>query len=98
MEKEHMAKTDKVVKDLPSAFKAYGGKRKFAEAFLLNHTGPHALRSWFGPGGIPRGDHLGLCLGLQRRGYTPTPELFGMDSWEKLPGVSANTWHQLPAE
>ena len=28
-----MAKTNRAVKDLDQAFKAYGGKRKFAEAF-----------------------------------------------------------------
>jgi hypothetical protein len=82
-----MAKADKHIRTLDAAIKAYGGRRDFAKAFWLKHTGPHALRSWFGPGGIPHGDHLGLCLGLQRRGYQPTPELFGIDSWEQLPGV-----------
>jgi hypothetical protein len=63
-----MAKTDKVVKDLDQALKAYGGKRKFAEAFRYDDA-KTMCEAWkhrerFGP---PPGARLGLYMGLLAR-------------------------------
>jgi hypothetical protein len=78
-----MAKAKPRVSNISQAVKAYGGPQKFADAFNLSGND---LESWT-KCGVPRAHHLGLYVGLQRRGYEPMAKLFGLKSWLECPGV-----------
>ncbi len=84
-----MAKT---IKTVGEAIKAYGGVRAMNEAFGLNVPegsvfGRHSVAEWRQHGEIPRGAQLGMCLGLEARGYRISPKLFGVKRWAEIPGV-----------
>jgi hypothetical protein len=62
------------------AIKAFGANAKFMRAFQRD-----SLVTWHRF--VPPGHHLGLYVGLERRGYQVSPKLFGLPSWRELPGV-----------
>ena len=37
--------------------------------------------------GVPRGQHLGLYIGLRVQGAEASPSLFGVRSWRAFPGA-----------
>jgi hypothetical protein len=85
-----MAKARPRVSTISQAVKAYGGPEKFDRAFGLTNAataqgeGPdRSLEVWH-RAGVPPRYLFGLYVGLERRGYEPTPKLFGLKSWCQL--------------
>jgi hypothetical protein len=83
-----MAKAKPKVSTIKQAVKAYRGKAAFARSFGLTLRSGyyHSLGSWY-RAGVPRAHHLGLYVGLERRGYGAQPKLFGLTSWKRCLGV-----------
>jgi len=80
-----MAKAKRKVTSVSGVIKAYGGAKAMAEAF---QTTEESIEQWKRWGEIPCTEHLGLAMGLKRRGYEPSPKLLGLKkSMEELPGV-----------
>jgi len=83
--KKRVARKTRKVATLRQAIRAYGGVRKMAKAF---DTTPEFIRQCQRWGEIPCTDHLGLMMGLKRRGYEPSPKLFGLKkSLDELAGM-----------
>jgi len=78
----------RAVRTVDEAAAAYGGMSELIKAFGLTMAKGRAnsVERWQLTG-VPRYHHLGLYLGLKRRGYEATPELFGARSWEEVPGI-----------
>jgi hypothetical protein len=80
--------TRKPVCTVDDAAAAYGGMPELIKAFGLTMAKGRAnsVERWQ-LAGVPRYYNLGLYLGLQHRGYEPTPQLFGARTWEEVPGI-----------
>ena len=77
----------KTVSTLEQVAAAYGGWGALARSFGgLSCESSNGLCTWL-RAGAPPGHRLGLYVGLQRRGYQATPELFGAASWKEVCGA-----------
>ena len=66
----------------------YGGPKPMAKAFRLSlSSGGNGIAMWK-TRGVPRGQQLGLYLGLKQRGVEPSPKLFGVVKWSDIAGAS----------
>ena len=77
------------VRTVDEAAAAYGGMSELIKAFGLTMAKGRAnsVERWQ-LAGVPRYHNLALYLGLQYRGYEATPELFGANSWQEVPGIA----------
>jgi len=84
--------TRKTVCSVDEAAAAYGGMHELIKAFGLTMAKGRAnsVERWQ-LAGVPRYYHLGLYLGLQRRGYEATPQLFGARTWEEVQVIPSGT-------
>jgi hypothetical protein len=85
MARKPVKQSNRKVSTVDQAVKIYGGADKLARSFCIS-TDREGVEAWF-HAGVPRAHHLGLYVGLHKRGYEPTPKLFGLSSWRQLAGV-----------
>jgi hypothetical protein len=79
----NMVKANHLIKTLEEAVQVYGLEAKLRRSFALKADD---WKTWQAHG-VPRGHWLGLFMGLQARGVEASPRLFGVKSWQELPGA-----------
>ena len=85
-----------LIETVDDAEAAYGGPKPMAKAFRLStRSGGNGISMWK-TRGVPRGQQLGLYLGLKSKGHEPSPKLFGVVKWSDIAGIASPSKRKQP--